>query len=333
MLLGSALQFLYTLSKSEEVLELAIQAHQSSLEHSNPENLELIASRTNNLANALADRYAQSKSRIDIDRAIELTRKSLSQMPPQSPLKTMHLRNLGVNLVELGSAQRDEYVLNSALDYFREGLSLARENRDEDEEILLLRYIANNLLILDSLQGRHDRIDEAIKTLEQAYDKSWASNKIVAEVTIRLAEREETIKMVRLLTGALLYRASLCGNRAEQDLTRAFILGEASKSALLISEIMRRSLSAPNSIPQNMILAEGMWLARLAGLDSIHLRADPQTSLARKQQQLKERADLVSALEEVWKKIEDTGHEGRSYVNPRKSPQEAIVQLLNKPAR
>ena len=46
---------------------------------------------------------------------------------------------------------------------------------------------------------------------------------------------------------------------------------------------------------------------------------------------MQERADLVSALEAVWSEIENTGAAGRSYVNLRRLPQEAIVQLLAQP--
>ncbi len=329
MLLGSALRCLYQRSKSGEILKQAIKAHELALEHTNRKDPELVALRTGNLANAIADRYAQSKTRVDIDRAIELTQAALDQLPKQSPQKTRILRNLGLNLIELGRAQIDDHVLQSALTLLRDGLSLSRENKDEDEEILLLTIIANNLLNLDLLQGVHSRLDEAISTLEQAYEKSWVSNKIATEVTYRLAERDKTIQIVRLLTGALLRRAQLGGAQTNQDLTRAFVLGEASKSALLISEIMRRSLNAPSSIPQNMIEREGQLLARLAGLDNIHLRAY-STSLVRRRRQMEERADLISALEDVWNEVEATGHEGRTYVNLRRLPHEAIIQLLSK---
>lgn len=327
MLLGSAYRRLYEYTADEEDINKAIQNHEASLQHADGKDPELLAARSDNLANALAARYYQTRKNGDIERAVGLHQTALDQLGPKSPFRIKALRNYGADLVDLGLELRQVSLLIKALAFLREGLSLANEKGNTDEEILLSANIARMLLILDALNGTHDHLDETIDILERAYETSSKANTITTEVTFRLAEKEKTIRIVELLTGALICRAQNGGRQAVDDITRALVYGEASKSSMLANEVMRRFIRSPSSIPQNLIDWEGMVLARLSGLDSIHLRNEKVT-LARKRRQMKQRYELVSSLENTWREIEATGHDGISYVKLRKSPHEAIIQLL-----
>jgi tetratricopeptide (TPR) repeat protein len=259
------------------------------------------------LALALRSRFALTGQPADLAQAIELFERVAAQTPRVSREWPGTVTNLAATLQERYASTRDPGDIDRAQQILEDAAAWAREETPGRAQLL------DNLgrFFLDRYAESRDvaTLKRAIEVLEDAW-RLVQSALVTLSTTYKAGQQDLWSALYARLATGLVQLAQVSPAEADACHRRALVVAESAKSRLLADLVGRGELAVPPlPAPPDVELAarERDLVEQLTALDTAPDPADPR-----------QRAALVTDLQQVWSQLADAGPEAADYVSLRR---------------